>query len=171
MWERNGEASAVLVNDNLHGAIVPLAEVIPSASEVSHGRPAGTDTARPADTVTFALQSHEALHCLDRKTGSRKIQHPHYYFISSHSLNQTTGDFLLTFLPAWLLCRFMSARASLSFLSLASTKDWLKRMACATWSLQPPQSKEPLASCDEPFLVGSHEQESSSPWLQARARV
>ena len=77
----------------------------------------------------------------------------------------------LTFLPARLLCKFMSARASLSFLSLASTKAWLKRMACSTWSLQPPQSKEPLASRDEPFLVGSQEQESSSPWLQARANV
>uniref|UniRef100_A0A8D0D353 Secreted protein n=1 Tax=Sander lucioperca TaxID=283035 RepID=A0A8D0D353_SANLU len=75
---------------------------------------------------------------------------------------------LLTFLPARLLCKFMSARASLSFLSLASTKPWLKRMACSTWSLQPPQSKEPLASRDEPFFVGSQEQESSSPWLQAR---
>lgn len=76
-----------------------------------------------------------------------------------------------TFLPALLLCRFMSARASLSFLSLASTKIWLKWMACSTWSLQPPQSKEPLESCDEPFLVGSQEQLSRSPWLQARAKV
>lgn len=70
MCVRSSEPSAVLVNGNLHSAIVPLAKVVPSVSEVSHGRPAGPDTARPADTVTFTLQSHEALHCLDGKTGS-----------------------------------------------------------------------------------------------------
>ncbi|TNN35488.1 hypothetical protein EYF80_054347 [Liparis tanakae] len=67
---------------------------------------------------------------------------------------------------------FMSAWASLPFLSLASTKPWLKRMACSTWSLQPPQSNEPVASRDEPVVfLGSQEHESSSPRLQARASV
>lgn len=164
---RGREPGPVLVNGHLHGAVVPPAKVVPGPSEVRHGRPARPDAARAADAVTFALQRHEALHRLDRKrernTRTRTRETPAPTWRSTRRP--------LTFLPAWLLCRFMSARASRSLRSLASTKLWLKRIACSTWSLQPPQSKEPLASCDEPFLVGSQEQESSSPWLQARARV
>lgn len=61
---RDSEPSAILVNGHLHGAVIPLAKVVASASEVGHGQPAGPNAARAAYAVTFALQSHEALHCL-----------------------------------------------------------------------------------------------------------
>lgn len=62
---RGGEAGAVLVDGHLHGAVVPLAEVIAGAPEVGHGQPAGPDAARAADAVTLTLQSHETLHRLE----------------------------------------------------------------------------------------------------------
>ena len=68
-----GEAGAVLVDGHLHGAAVLPSEVIASASEVGHGRPAGADAARAADTVTLALQRHEALHSLERRQEVRLI--------------------------------------------------------------------------------------------------
>lgn len=72
---RGSEPSAVLVDGHLHGAVVPLAKVVAGAPEVGHGQPAGPNAARAADAVTFALQSHEALHRLARRQDQSHILH------------------------------------------------------------------------------------------------
>lgn len=63
----SSEPGAVLVNRHLHGAIILLSKVIAGAPKVGHGQPTGPNAARPADTMTFTLQSHEALYCLVRE--------------------------------------------------------------------------------------------------------
>lgn len=69
---RGSEPSAVLVNGHLHGAVVPLAKVVSRAPEVGHGQPAGPNAARPADAMTFTLQSHEAFHRLAGRAGKNR---------------------------------------------------------------------------------------------------
>jgi len=80
---RGGEPGAVPVDRHLHGAVVPLAQVVAGAPEVGHGEPAGPHAARAADAVALALQGHVALHRLARgqevrrATATIKLLPPH----------------------------------------------------------------------------------------------
>ena len=75
---------------------------------------------------------------------------------------------LLTRLPARLLWRFISARASRTRRSLASINILEKWLAQRTLSLHPPHSNQPALSLPLPALVGSHPHCKRLPLLQAR---
>lgn len=75
---------------------------------------------------------------------------------------------ILTRLPARLLWRFISARASRTLLSLASINIREKWLAHRTLSLHPPHSNQPDLSLPFPTLVGSQPHCSRFPLLQAR---
>lgn len=74
----------------------------------------------------------------------------------------------LTLLPAPLLCRFISALASLMTFSLASTNIRLNLTPNRMLSLHPPQTNSLFLSRPLPTFLGSQAQFSSSPLLHDR---
>lgn len=71
--QRLGEACAVLVHNDLHGAVVLLAQVVARLPEVRHGQPAGAHVTGATHSVALALQLHEAL---DRLRGAPVSRQP-----------------------------------------------------------------------------------------------
>lgn len=89
----HGEARAVLVHDDLDGAVVLPPQVVARSPKVGHGQPARPQRARAAHAVTLALLFQEALHSLAKRwarSGPGTQAHDARYTVWSHQ--EGTGD-------------------------------------------------------------------------------